>query len=106
MRRPELTFASIRYLTVAYHLADLLQRSYSSDRESSLRRALAQYERFLARLDDYELLNDNDKKLYERYTANPSSFSLTLGNDAAARREIKIARFKEEKELKQRLEVR
>ncbi|KAL5362373.1 TAP42-like protein [Aspergillus floccosus] len=100
----DIATVDLQYLTVPYHLADLLQRSYSSDRESSLRRALAQYERFLARLDDYELLNDKDKKLYERYTANPFSFSLTLGNDAAARREIKIARFKEEKELKQRLE--
>ncbi|GAB1214520.1 hypothetical protein ATERTT37_003684 [Aspergillus terreus] len=85
-------------------LEDIATGDLHSDRESSLRRALAQYERFLARLDDYELLNDKDKKLYERYTANPSSFSLTLGNDAAARREIKITRFKEEKELKQRLE--
>ncbi|KAF9888705.1 hypothetical protein FE257_008463 [Aspergillus nanangensis] len=100
----DITTGDLQYLTVPYHLADLLQRSYTSDRESSLQRALAQYEQFLARLYDYELLNDKDKKFYERYTANPSSFSLTLGNDAAARRELKIARFKEEKELKQRLE--
>lgn len=94
-----------RYLTVDYHLADLLQRSYSSDREASLRRALQQYERFLTRLDDYELLNDSNKKHYERYAENPSTFSLTPVNDAASRREVKITRFKEEKELKQRLEV-
>jgi hypothetical protein len=56
-------------------------------------------------LEDYELLNTNDKKLYERYVANPSSFSLTQTNDPATRREVKITRFKEEKELKERLEV-
>lgn len=91
---------------MSYHLAELLQRSYTSDRVSSLRRALEQYERYLTRLDDYELLNDKDKKLYERYTANPASFSLTPVNDAAARREVKITRFREEKELKQRLQVK
>lgn len=94
-----------RYLTVEYHIAELLQRSYNSDRESTLRRALGEYEKYLARSEDYELLNTNDKKLYERYVANPSSFSLTQTNDPATRREVKISRFKEEKELKERLEV-
>ncbi|KAH8425373.1 IGBP1/TAP42 family protein [Aspergillus melleus] len=100
----DITTGDLQYLTVDYHLADLLQRSYSSDREASLRRALHQYEQYLARLDNYELLNDNNKKLYERYAENPSSFSLTPVNDAATRREVKITRFREEKELKQRLE--
>ncbi|RAL00921.1 IGBP1/TAP42 family protein [Aspergillus ibericus CBS 121593] len=100
----DISTTDIQYLTVEYHLADLLQRSYSSDREALLRRALGQYERFLARLDDYDVLNEKDKKLYERYAANPATFSLTTTNDAATRREVKINRFKEEKELKQKLE--
>lgn len=99
------TLSCRRYLTVEYLLADLLQRSYNSDRESTLMSALQNYERFLTRLYHYEILNDKDKKLYERYTANPRSFSLVLANDAAARRETKINRFREEKELKQKLEV-
>lgn len=93
-------------MTVAYLLADLLQRSYSSDRETLLRRAFEQYERYLTSLDDYGLLSASDKKLYERYTADPTKFSLTPVNDAATRREIKVNRLKEEKELKQKLEVR
>lgn len=101
-----MTFTSLqRYLTVDYLLADTLQRTYTSDRESTIRRALEQYEKFLSRLDDYGLLNDNDKKLHERYISNPSSFSLTSTNDAATRREVKLSRFREEKGLKQRLEV-
>ncbi|GAQ44250.1 hypothetical protein AtubIFM55763_011538 [Aspergillus tubingensis] len=100
----DISTTDIQYLTVEYHLADLLQRTYSSDREALLRRALGQYERFLARLDDYDVLNEKDKKLFERYTSNPTSFSLTTTNDAATRREVKINRFKEEKELKQKLE--
>ena len=51
------------------------------------------------------MLSSGDRKLYETYNENPSSFSLAPVNDAAARREVKIARFREEKELKQKLEV-
>lgn len=94
-----------RFLTVEYLLADLLQQSYSSNREAILRHALEKYEGYLTRMDDYGLLNDSNKNLYERYIENPSSFSLAPVNDAAARRELKVSRFREEKELKQKLEV-
>ncbi|KAL4956055.1 TAP42-like protein [Aspergillus filifer] len=92
------------YLTLEYHIAELLQRSYTTNREATLQRALGLYEEYLARLDDYELLNKSNKKLYERYVSNPASFSLTQTNDAATRREVKITRFREEKELKAKLE--
>lgn len=94
-----------RYLTIEYHIAELIQRGPSSDREAVLRRALDQYERFLTRLDEYELLSVGDKKLFEQYMANPSTFTLAPMDDAAARRDIKVRRFREEKELKQKLEV-
>ncbi|RMJ28521.1 pathway regulator TapA [Aspergillus sp. HF37] len=101
----DIATADLQYLTVDYLLADLLQRSYTADREAILRRAFEQYEKFLARLDDYNLLSDSDRTLYERCAANPSAFSLTPSNDAGTRREVKVNRLKEEKELKQRLEV-
>lgn len=94
-----------RYMTLEYHLAELVQRGPTPDRESVLRRALDRYERFLTRLDEYELLSRGDKKLFEQYMANPSTFALAPMNDAAARRDIKVKRFREEKELKQKLEV-
>ncbi|OJJ50926.1 hypothetical protein ASPZODRAFT_148310 [Penicilliopsis zonata CBS 506.65] len=94
----------LQYFTVEYLLAELLQKSYSADREALLRRAQQQYERYLARLDEYRLLSDGDKKLYERYVENSASFSLAPLADAAVRREVKVARFREEKELKQKLE--
>ncbi|KAI9376348.1 TAP42-like protein [Aspergillus egyptiacus] len=100
----DISTSDLPYLTVEYHIAELLQRSYNPDREATLQRSLRQYERYLARLEDYGLLSDKDKKLYERYVANPSTFSLTTTNDAATRRDVKITRFREEKELKQRLE--
>lgn len=92
-------------MTLEYHLAELIQQAPSPDRESVLRRALEQYEKFLVRLDEYGILSRGDKKLFDRYMADPSSFTLAPLNDAAVRREIKVTRFREEKELKQKLEV-
>ncbi|KAL2821631.1 TAP42-like protein [Aspergillus granulosus] len=100
----DIATSDLPYLTVDYLIAELLQRSYNADREATLQRVLQQFETYLARIDDYALLNPKDKKLYDRYVANPTSFSLTQTNDAATRRDVKISRFKEEKELKQRLE--
>jgi hypothetical protein len=67
---------------------------------------LAEYEKYLLRLDEYGLLSSSDKKLYERYLENPTSFTIASLTDIVARRELKVARFREEKELKQKLEVR
>lgn len=92
-------------MTLQYHLAELVQRTSRADRESVLRQALDCYERYLTQLDEYELLSGGDKKLFERYVANPSTFTLAPMNDAAARRDVKVKRFREEKELKQKLEV-
>jgi immunoglobulin-binding protein 1 len=97
--------ALVRYLTVDYLLAELIQRSYCADREQVLRRAQEEYDKYLEALDSYGLLSAGDKKLYDRYTNDPSSFHLASMTDAAARRHTKVARFKEEKELKQKLEV-
>jgi hypothetical protein len=92
-------------MTLEYHLAELIQRGPSADREPVLQKALEQYEKFLTRLDEYELLSKEDRKLFETYMANPSAFTLAPVNDAATRRDTKVRRFREEKELKQKLEV-
>lgn len=70
-----------------------------------LSKARAAYESYLRRLDQYDLLEGNDKKLYEQYLENPDSFSTASTTDVSARRDAKIARFRAEKELKQKLEV-
>lgn len=84
----------------------MLQRTTGTDRLAGLRRTCREYERYLELLDNYDLLSSGDKKLHERYLENPDTFSLNLTNDPAARREAKINRFREEKELKNKLEVR
>ncbi len=51
------------------------------------------------------MLSTSDRKLYERYMENRDDFSLISSNDPGARRDTKIARFKQECELKLKLEV-
>ena len=70
-----------------------------------LRRAQEVYERFLSLLDTYLILSASDLKLYERYKVNRDDFSLISSGDPGARRDTKIARFKQDNELKLKLEV-
>ncbi|OKL56279.1 hypothetical protein UA08_08462 [Talaromyces atroroseus] len=100
----DIATTDLQFLTVDYLLAELVQRLSSANRETVLRRALGEYEKYLTRLDDYNLLSARDRKLFEQYSENPSKFSLASKSDAANRREVKVARFREEKELKQKLE--
>ena len=51
------------------------------------------------------MLSTTDQKLYERYVENMKDFALVSSNDPGARRDTKIARFKQENELKLKLEV-
>ena len=51
------------------------------------------------------MLSKNDRKLYERYIDGRDEFSLMTSNDPSARRDAKIARYKQENELKLKLEV-
>lgn len=51
------------------------------------------------------MLSTSDRKLYERYIDGRDDFSLVSTNDPSARRDAKIARYKQEHELKLKLEV-
>jgi hypothetical protein len=94
-----------RYLLINYRLAELVQRVAQKDRLSLLAKAREAYERYLLQLDQYEILSSDEKKLYQRYTESPTTFTTISTTDPAARRGAKIANFKREKELKQKLEV-
>jgi len=62
-------------------------------------------ERYLKQLDNYDILSKEEARLYERYKERPDNFSTASISDAASRRQTKIDRFKEEKALKEKLEV-
>ena len=51
------------------------------------------------------MLSKGDKKLQERYLDNRDEFTLMPTSDMTARRDTKIARLKQEKELELKLEV-
>jgi immunoglobulin-binding protein 1 len=97
-----------RYMSINYHLAELIQKVFTpdvSDRKAQLLQSRARYELFLKLLDSYDMLSKSDAKLLEAYNEDKQNFSTVSTTDAAARRDIKIKRFREEKELKQKLQV-
>jgi immunoglobulin-binding protein 1 len=90
---------------INYRLAELIQRLSQKDRKNVLARAREAYERYLALLDHYDIFSSSDKKLYQQYVEAPTKFSTISSTDPGVRRGAKIANFKQEKELKKKLEV-
>ncbi|KAF2754589.1 TOR signaling pathway regulator [Pseudovirgaria hyperparasitica] len=100
----DISSGDLQYLNIHYHLADLVQKITGGNRVSYLCRAQTSYDKFLKLLDNYDMLSKSDSKLYEQYQDSPLTFS-PAPSDAAKRREAKIARFREEKELKSKLQL-
>jgi immunoglobulin-binding protein 1 len=104
----DISTSDLPYLLVNYHLAEVAQKLSTPTLQA--RRALLSssrdaYERYLHLLDSYSLLSDPHKKLLERYTDSPTTFStIATGADATARRDAKIANLKMEKELRNKLD--
>lgn len=97
-----------RYLALHFHLAELIQKISTPEvtlRKTNILLAQDHYERFLKLLDSYDILGASDCKLLEAYNDNKANFSTANTRDAAARRDVKIARFREQKELERKLEV-
>jgi immunoglobulin-binding protein 1 len=89
-------------------LAELVQRIFVPDislRKDNIITAREHYESFLKQLDSYDMLGASDSKLFELYAEDKANFSTASTKDAAARRDAKIARFREEKDLKRKLAV-
>ncbi|KAF2423593.1 phosphatase 2A-associated protein [Tothia fuscella] len=103
----DINSSNLQYLLLNFHLAELEQRITGGDRRGHVEKRRGLYEKCLKLLDMYDLLGRADARLYEEYldsTAAAGGFSITGKGDAVARRELKISRFKEEKELKRKLE--
>jgi hypothetical protein len=94
-------------MAISYHIAELVQKITGGvpERKGNLLRAQGSYEKFLKLLDSYDVLGKSDARLLEAYLEDRKNFSTVSTTDAAKRREVKISRFKEEKELKRKLEV-
>ncbi|TKA33712.1 hypothetical protein B0A50_00548 [Salinomyces thailandicus] len=96
--------ADLPYLLLNYRIAELVLRINGREgRKASLEQAQKSHERYLKQLDNYDMLGKDDATLFEQYQDSPNTFSTASTTDAAARRDAKIKRFKEEKALKQKL---
>ncbi|KAI4243411.1 MAG: hypothetical protein LQ352_007041 [Teloschistes flavicans] len=100
----DITSNNLRYLLTNHYLGDLLLKDSLSPRKHVLQRSRVAFERYLKLLDSYEMLSKSDSKLYQRYLSSPDDFSLLSQSDPTARRNTKIARYKQEQELKLKLE--
>lgn len=94
-----------RYLGIDYLLAELLLKTYGSDRQKVLEQASGLLDSFLSQLDSYDLLSKPNKALWNQYQGDRGGFQLASMTDPAERRRIKVARFGVEKGLKTKLEV-
>jgi immunoglobulin-binding protein 1 len=101
----DIASGDLPYLSVDYQLAELLTRSTATDRKSVLKKAQATYEDYLHRLDIYGIIVGDNKRLYKEYVDNKDRFTLLSQTDPSKRRETKIARYNQQKDLKQKLEV-
>ncbi|KAI1494349.1 TAP42-like family protein [Biscogniauxia mediterranea] len=103
----DISTSDLPYLLVNFRIAELVQRISTSsplERKEVLKKAREAYERFLHLLDSYSILSAQHSKLFAEYNDEPSAFSTISTKDPAARRNAKIANFKAEKEIKQKLE--
>ena len=95
----------LQYLNIDYFLGELTTRQIGSDRKILLQATQHAYEKYLSLLETYTLLSASDERLYEQYLDDREHFSLLSTTDPSKRRETKISRFKQETELKRKLEV-
>lgn len=102
----DLATSDLPYMLVNYHLAELIQKVPTGspiERKDILEKSRIRYERFMYILDSYDLLEPQYSKMLETYSESPSTFSTTPSSDPAVRRNTKIANFKAEQSLKQKL---
>ena len=105
----DIATSELPFLLTSFRLAELVQRTPHlppRERIALLRRAKLAYDAFLNLLDAYGLVTPPYDKLLERYRDEGERFALVApGADGAAKRNGKIAAFKAEKLLKDKLET-
>ncbi|KAK5998439.1 hypothetical protein PT974_00818 [Cladobotryum mycophilum] len=102
----DIATSSLPYLLVDFYLAELVQRTprlTPRERLQVLGRARSSYERFLSLVDNYGLVTAPYAKLLERYRDDEERFAVVAGTDPASKRDGKIANFKAEKLLREKL---
>ncbi|EWY96300.1 hypothetical protein FOYG_05064 [Fusarium oxysporum NRRL 32931] len=104
----DVSTSDLPYLLLDAHVAELIQKTPNQSPDQRLEvlsKSRAAYERFLATVDSYALVPEPYDRVLERYRDDPERFSVVASNDAAARRDGKIANYRAEKALKEKLEM-
>ncbi|KAM5348256.1 hypothetical protein ACJ41O_008080 [Fusarium nematophilum] len=104
----DISTSDLPYLLLDAHVAELVQKTpnLSPDQRSAvLSESRSAYERFLALIDGYGMVARPHSQLLERYRDDPDSFAVVASSDPAARRDGKIANYRAEKQLKEKLET-
>ncbi|KAL5529587.1 hypothetical protein ACEPAG_5572 [Sanghuangporus baumii] len=94
----EVTTRDLVYMTVPFVLGELESNARATERDDRLRhlrRAQAHFRAFVSLLDIYNVVPEEEKKLYGQKASAIS--------DASKRRDVKIAQFKKEKEIKNKI---
>lgn len=100
----DITTGDLQFLLIDHFLGELIKSDSITTRKTVLQQAQAAYERYLKQLDRYDMLAKADSNLYQRYLTEREDFSLLSNSDPTARRNTKITRYKQEQELKLKLE--
>ncbi|KAM0245612.1 hypothetical protein ACHAP5_005262 [Fusarium lateritium] len=104
----DVSTSDLPYLLLDSHIAELVQKTPNQSPDQRLEvlaKSRAAYERFLAAVDGYGLVGAPYNRVLERYRDEPERFAVVASNDAAARRDGKIANYRAEKALKEKLEM-
>lgn len=104
----DIATSDLPYLLVDFYVAELIQKAPNLSpvqRIDVLGQARGAYERFLSLADGYILVEPPYDRLLERYRDGPETFAAVASSDPALRRDGKIANFRAEKELKNKLEA-
>ncbi|KAL9021396.1 MAG: hypothetical protein Q9185_001404 [Variospora sp. 1 TL-2023] len=100
----DISSGDLQYLLIDHFLGELILKDCITDRKTVLQQARAAYERYLKLLDQYDMLSKVDSNLYKRYLSERDDFSLLSTSDPTARRNTKVTRYRQEQELKLKLE--
>ncbi|RPB29395.1 TAP42-like protein [Terfezia boudieri ATCC MYA-4762] len=102
----DISSPEIKYMLIDFYLGELMMKEQGLDRKSVLLRAQTAYKSFLRLVDSYDLLNKTDRDMFETLAQATTAAGLNhLPTDPGERRQAKIARFRQEKELKAKLQA-
>jgi hypothetical protein len=104
----DIATSSLPYLLVDFYIGELVQRTphlTPKERLQVLGRSRSAYERFLSLVDGYGLVRAPYSRVLERYRDDEDAFTVVAGTDMAAKREGKIANFRAEKALREKLQM-